>query len=258
MAQSTQPQGGKKPKRRIRYRLSFLFLFALVSFVFAFTMYMKNDEDLVLPGGIFAAKEQPAAETPENPVLITTAAQSRGSNPVPLSKAADADILLDALFIGAETLTGLSEYDIVPNEAVIADSNIKSSNLGNIVVRRGNENKTIKSIIMDEKIPLIYILFKPEAELDTAELADFCEDITSNNKRLDVYFISALPAAGADAFNTALLEFADGNGLYYLDFNTDIIGNDGRIMADYADDDGGLNRAGYDLLQKYILTHEAR
>jgi hypothetical protein len=246
----------KKPKRRLTYRLSFIFLFVLVSFVFCFTMYMKNEEDLVLPGGIFAPSVQTEAEMPEDAVLITTAAEKGGVNPVPLSKTADESVLENSLFVGCAVLSGLSEFDIAPNEAVIADINIKSSNLGNIVVRRGNSNKTVKSIIMDEKVPRLYIMFTPEAELDTAELSDFCEDITSNNKRLDVYFISSLPGAGADDFNAALLDFADENGVYYLDFNTDIVGNDGRLMSDFSDEDGNLNRDGYEFLKEYLLTHE--
>jgi hypothetical protein len=107
---------------------------------------------------------------------------------------------------------------------------------------------------MEEKLSRIYILLDPETALDTDSLADFCTDLLSNNKSLKIYLISSLPESGADTFNEALLKFADDNGVYYLDFSTEITGNDGRVASAYADGDG-LNKDGFLLLKEYISTH---
>jgi hypothetical protein len=259
MANSANP---RKP-RRLKYRLSFVFLFLLLSFVVAFTMYMKNDEDLKLPGGLFGSGKEAAAPTisDENedgtPLLIVTTVANGGvKNPVPQSQAAEKSYLADCLFVGSPALTGLSETDIVANNAVIADSLINSENLGNLVVKRGDDNKTVKRIVMDEKIGNIYILLSPETDLDTEALTDFCEDILSNNKSACIYFISALPGQNSGTFNEELLEFANEAGVNYLDFNTAVVGNDGKIAGAYGDG-GKLNRDGYIFLSEYILTHIA-
>jgi hypothetical protein len=231
-------------------------LFALLSFITAFTMYMKNDEDLVLPFGIFA-NEKTETESdellPGETVLLAGIIGEKDANPVPEKKAKDT--LKDSLFIGSPKLSVLYEYDITANDAVIADAAINSSNLGNLVVRRGSESKTIKNIVMDEKKGNIYILFDPADTIDTESLADFCADLISNNKSAKIYFISSLPQVGSDSFNEKLLGFADENGVYYLDFATAIVGNDGNIDASFADGSGGLNKDGAKLLQEYIATH---
>jgi hypothetical protein len=249
-------RNGNKRVKRLKYRITFIFLFALLSFITAFTMYMKNDDDLALPFGLFADDESSLGDEklPDDPVLIT-AKKNEAVNPVPESKPMDKTLGTDTLFAGSAKLSGLYEYDIADNSSVIADVSINSSNLGNLVVRRENENKTIKNIVMEEKLKRVYILLDTEAALDTEALADFCTDLMSNNKSLKIYLISSLPGSGADAFNESLLKFADEQGVYYLDFNTAVTGNDGKVSGEYASDDGGLNKEGFLFLQDYIASH---
>jgi hypothetical protein len=249
-----------KPRRqkRLKYRLTFIMLFALLSFLTAFTLYMKNDEDLVLPFGIFASEEaEEDFALPDDPVLINALTDDKAYNPVPEKKAQDKTLGSDTLFIGSAKLSGLYEYDITANDAVIADSAINSSNLGKLLVKRGADSLTVKNIVMDEKKSRIFILLDPETELDETALADFCADLISNNKSVKIYFISALPQKDSDSFNTKLLDFANENGVYYLDFATTIVGNDGNIESKYASDSGGLGKEGAKLLQDYISTHYA-
>ncbi|MDR0987752.1 MAG: hypothetical protein LBL98_08690 [Ruminococcus sp.] len=253
----TVDNNSKKRVKKLKYRFMFIMLFALLSFLTAFTLYMKDDEDLVLPFGLFAKEDTGGVsdKLPDSPVLIT-AKNNAAVNPVPEKKAKDKTLGSDTLFVGSDKLSGLYEYDLAANKSVIADVSINSSNLGNLVVRRDNENKTIKNIVMEEKLSRVFILLDPETELDTVSLEDFCADLMSNNKSLKIYLISSLPQTGADKFNEELLKFADENGVYYLDFSTVIVGNDGNITSTYAED-GGLNKDGFLLLQDYIATHYA-
>jgi hypothetical protein len=250
----------KKKVKRIKFRISFIFLFALMCFITAFTLYMKNDEDLRLPGGIFESdKDSSDREEPlsgDGLVIITDGAAKKTGNPVPLSDTAPKSYIENCLFIGAPILSGLSDYDIAENADVITDSQINSGNLGKLLIKRGSENKTIKNIIMDEKTANIYIYLTPETELQTDALSDFCEDILSGNKSAQIYFISSLPGTDADKFNDTLLEFCNEAGVHYLDFNTAVIGNDGGIAAKYADG-AKLSREGCQFLSEYILTHVA-
>jgi hypothetical protein len=235
----------------------FILLFALLSFLTAFAMYMKNDDDLVLPFGLFANEDADGAgnKLPDSPLLVGTK-KNEAVNPVPEKKPMNKAFGSDTLFVGSEKLSGLYEYDLAENSAVIADVSINSSNLSNLVVRRDNENKTIKTIVMEEKLSRVFILLDPETEPDTEELEDFCADLMSNNKSLKIYFISALPGSNSDAFNEKLLKFANDNGVYYLDFSTVITGNDGQIASEFAET-GGLNKDGFLRLQDYIATHYA-
>jgi hypothetical protein len=251
----TVNEKARRPKR-LKYRLIFIFLFALLSFLFAFTMYMKEDEDLKLPFGIFAAKKEDTDDfLPDETVLITDVKAENAVNPVPEKKAQDKTFGADTLFVGSPKLSGLYEYDITANSAVISDSAINSSNLGNLIVKRDGERKTIKNIVMDEKKSRIFILLDPEAEIDTEALTDFCTDLVSNNKSLKIYFISALPGENSDSFNAKLLDFANETGVYYLDFATGVQGNDGQILNSFGAGDGKLNKVGFEFLQDYIATH---
>jgi hypothetical protein len=248
----------EKPRRqkRLRYRLTFLMLFALLSFIIAFTMYMKNDEDLVLPFGLFASEDVETDELlPGETVLIAGIIGEKDVNPIPEKKAKDANLGSDTLFIGSPKLSGLYEYDITENSSVIADAAINSSNLGNLLVKRGTDTKTIKNIVMDEKKARIFILLDPESQIDSEALADFCADLISNNKNLKIYFISALPQTDSDSFNEKLLNFANENGVYYLDFATVVTGNDGQILNSFGAGDGKLNKVGFEYLRDYISTH---
>jgi hypothetical protein len=254
--------GNKKKVKRIKYRVSFIFLFALLCFITAFTLYMKNDEDLHLPGGLFESDDAGTDDSFNIPgdgaVIIADSAPKKTGNPLPESKAISASYIDSCLFIGSPVLSGLFEYDIAKNANVISDAQINSSNLAKLLIKRGSDNKTVKNILMDEKAENIYILLSPEAELDTDALTDFCEDITSGNKNAEIYFISALPSKNnnSDEFNKALLDFCDTAGVHYLDFNTAVVGNDGGIASEYADGDR-LSRAGCQFLSEYILTHVA-
>jgi hypothetical protein len=248
----------KKPKR-LKFRISFIFLFALLCFITAFVMYMKNDEDLRLPFGIFESEKQDSNldNLPgDGAVIIADGVKKDTGNPVPESEAAPKGYIESCLFIGAPALSGLSEYDYTKNSMVIADSQINSSNLGKLLVKRGSDNKTIKNILLDEHAENIYVMFTAEESLDIGALTDFCEDILSSNKSAQIYFISALPGTDADEFNKALLDFADEAGVHYLDFFTAVVGNDGKTAAKYADGTR-LSRDGCQLLSDYITKHIA-
>jgi hypothetical protein len=234
-------------------------LFALLSFIIAFTMYMKNDEDLSLPFGLFASEktESEADEPmPGETIFLAGIIGEKDVNPVPEKKAKDIKDS-DTLFIGSPKLSGLYEYDLTENDSVIADAAINSSNLGKLLVKRGEDTKTVKNIVMDEKKGNIYILLDPETEIDYEALADFCADLISNNKNIKIYLISSLPQTGSDSFNEKLLTFANENGVYYLDFATVIVGNDGQILNSFGAGDGKLNKVGFEQLWDYISTHYA-
>jgi hypothetical protein len=225
-------------------------------------MYMKNDEDLRLPGGLFESTDIDTDDDfyipGEGAVIIEDNTPKKTGNPVPESKAVSASYIDNCLFIGAPALSGLSEYDIADNKNVISDIQINSSNLAKLLIKRGSDNKTVKNILMDEKAEDIYILLPSEETLDTESITDFCEDITSGNKNAQIYFISALPEKGgnSDTFNKALLDFCNTTGVHYLDFNTAVVGNDGGIASEYANGDR-LSRSGCQFLSEYILTHIA-
>ena len=62
-----------------------------------------------------------------------------------------------------------------------------------------------------------------------------------------------------DRYNSALLDMANENQMYYVDLNTSLKGNDGKLSdGDAADDGMHFKKATYQIMIDYILTHTAQ
>jgi hypothetical protein len=155
------------------------------------------------------------------------AVESTVINPVPLSEVKDRTYIMQCVFLGDETAENLKNY-------------------------YGNTENTGR---------YYYIFFPPTAEPTTKDLAalNLPEDIT-------VYICAALPIAAAtenskfsnkniDEFNSALLNFATSNNLYFLDTNTPLKSEDGKLSPLFTSHDYSLNPNAYEALREYFLTH---
>jgi hypothetical protein len=221
-------------------------------------MYMKNDADLSIFPSLFPAENMPEIKTPDRVIY-----QSVSENPVPESAAKNASYFDECFFIGTKELSGLYEYDFVSNNNIVSDDSVNSSNVGGLVVRRGNANMSIKNVILDEGFEAVYLSFLPTDKLDTEKLRDFTGDILSNSPETQIYIISVLPVSdetiitntAVDTFNSKLLTAADDLAINFIDANTTFKGNDGKLKSEYLSSNGKINRDGYATLANFLLNH---
>ncbi|MGN0553281.1 MAG: GDSL-type esterase/lipase family protein, partial [Oscillospiraceae bacterium] len=117
----------------------------------------------------------------------------------------------------------------------------------------------------------IYIMFgaNSAAATDFEELSNFIEDIKTNNESVKIYLTSLVPLKGdnetegltnteIDNFNSHLLKYANENNVYYIDLNTFLVGNDGKLPKSKAESVGDrLKKDTYLEIADFLLTHVA-
>jgi hypothetical protein len=256
----------RKPKKRAKFRISFVVLFFLASFIICFFSYMKNDNDFKFFNGEFKLQSEDGgesdAENADNSALSIMNSELTDAGVVPESEAKDLSYLNNALFIGGSELSSLSGFAWVKPDRVLSDNAIKSSNIDSLVVRFNGINQTPEEAVLSVKPSALYILLRPEETLDTVHLGAFIDGVSENLKNTEIYLISAFPpredsavtTTETDTFNVALLTFAEENGIKYLDINLSLTDNAGRLKKDYVSG-SGISGAGTEFFANYILSH---
>lgn len=258
----------RKPKKRAKFRISFVLLFFLVSFVSCFIAYMRNDTDFVFPGSdntpITADENNKTDGEPETDDANTAESteNTSGGGIVAESEEKELSYFNTAFFVGANELSSLSGFAWVKPDRVISDNAVKSSNIDSLVVKYSGSNKTPEQAILSVKPEALYILLRPETELDSVHLKSFTDAINESLDDTEIYIISAFPptedseitTAQTDEFNAALLSFAEENDIKYLDINLPLTDNAGRLKKEYISG-GGISGAGAEFFAKYILSH---
>ena len=70
---------------------------------------------------------------------------------------------------------------------------------------------------------------------------------------------SSINNSKIDEYNSKLLEMANKKGIYFVDINTALKNNQGKLDLDKATNDGyHFKRATYDIMTDYILKHVAK
>lgn len=253
-----------REKKKVKFRISFIFLFIIASFAACFTFYMKED---------FVITEDMFVEENNSVVYIEPTGQSSGLiNPVPKSERADEEFYNDTVFIGSKVLAGLSDYEYTNAQNMLLSDSIKLSNFNTVILSENNVERTISEAALSRKPKNIYImigLYELNNINDSifSQLEEFIDKVHNDNSDINIYLMSVLPVtaeaeasvasnADIDAYNSLLLKFADKKQVSYLDINTSLKGNDGKLPASSAEINGvRLTKEQYGNLSEYILTH---
>ncbi len=254
-------------KRKVKFRISFIFLFIISSFIACFTFYMKED---------FVVTEDMLEAEADAVVYIETIGQGTNRiNPVPISPKQDKEYYDDAVFIGSKALAGLSDYGYVEAENMLISDSIKLSNINTVIISENDVQNTIVGSVINKQAKKIYIMIglyelnNIDEELVFDQLEAFIDTIQNNDLGVEIYLMSILPLpaeievtvasnADIDAFNSLLLKFADRMQVNYLDINTSLKGNDGKLPASAAEINGiRLTPKSYGIVSDYILSHIA-
>ena len=258
-----------REKKKVKFRISFIFLFIIASFLACFTLYMKD--------GDFVVTEEMFEEEQEDVIYIETVGQGTSRvNPVPVSEKQGSEYYNDAVFIGSKSLAGLSDYGFVEAENMLLSDSIKLSNINTVIISENDVQNTIADAVISKKAKKVYImigLYELSNIDETSifnELEGFIEAVHDSDPEVEIYLMSVLPLpaeieatvasnADIDAFNSLLLKFADKEQVSYLDVNTSLKGNDGKLPASAAEINGTrLTKEMYGFVSDYILSHVAK
>lgn len=249
-------------KKKARFRVSFIFLFIIASFAACFVFYMKGDFDVKE-----ALKNESDSDRAVMSVINGLAkggsepAEQKLVNPVQYSERENASYYDEILLVGGTQLSGLADYRIVPSDNIIADDGLSLANINDAdIIARSEGKKGVYIMIGMNDLDAV----NEENGFDA--LGGLIDGLRGRNENVKIYLVSLLPLTGrsengsvtnskVDSYNAACLSFANSKEVYYLDMNTEFVGNDGKMPE--SDTEGGtrLTKQSYERMGSYILTH---
>ncbi len=275
----------KKDEPVLKFRISFIFLFAFASFLACFALYMRTDVDINDLEPISITQTATAAtvatieeteDIEEEAVEATVAAVSTADiNPIALCDDVGDEYLTNCVFVGDIHVSGLNAYNSEENPFTIIPclgDGIVTLNSGYIDYDDGTSVRVIDEVNSSSasNVYIIVSLDSTSGYNDEELLSAYDEFVANIDSSKNVYVVSILPVSAEketaddsilnsdiDSFNASLLKLANNRGVYYIDVNTDLKGTDGRLSTSYVNDDDDimLNTAGYNKLIDYIKTH---
>lgn len=278
-------RSGRKPKK-VRYHFSLVFFAGVIIFGIMFFKYMKTttledvlskDRNIVVPASAGAVDN--VGQYGEGINNNNGAADSAEvTNPVPESEAADGSYLNSCTFIGDSLTYGMLSYGIVPQENVYATMSMTAANIETEQVETANGKTTVLSALEQSAGENIYIMLSASASSYMSisdmysKLTAFISSVKARCQGSRIFIVSAPPVSSSresskespiknsdiDSYNSDLLEYANSNGVYYLDINSLLKDSTGYLPFDYSENDGlHLKEAAYQKISDYILTHTA-
>lgn len=249
-------------KKKAKFRVSFIFLFIIASFVSCFVFYMKGDFDVKE-----ALKNESESDRAVMSVINNIAkgeekpAEPKIINPVQYSEKENASYYDDILFVGGAQISGLVDYRIISSENVIADDSLSLANINSQdIIAKSEGKKGVYIMIGMNDLDAV------NEENSFENMGALIDGLREKNDGLKIYLVSLLPITArsetgtvtnfkVDSYNAACLAFANTKEVYYLDMNTEFVGNDGKLPE--SDCEGGtrLTKQAYERMGSYILTH---
>lgn len=244
----------QQEKKRAKFRVSFIFLFIILSFTVCFYFYMKGDFDV--------SKAASAGNNDESVLAVFDnfkASKNKIINPVQKSEPKDSSYFNDIFFVGGSWMSGMYNYGLIPQENMLLSDKLSVSDISNDDIP---ECKAVYFMIgMND-------LDKAEDETAFENLGNVIDKILEK-ENTDVYLVSLLPISAKyesenpevsntqiDSYNSALLRYANSKNVYYLDLNTMFVGNDGKLQESKTEANGvRLTKNAYEEIGDYILTH---
>ena len=244
----------RKEKKHAKFRFSFILLFIFASFASCFALYMNSDN--AIPVSNSNTEETSDINSDELYEEKTSVV-----NPVPKSERAQDGYFDSALILAPEQMRGLSDYGAVPRDNLFTGDFTPSDIMTSSAV----------SFLAGKDYSSLYIFFGTDsvAFQDFDSLAELISDINEKKTDVKIYLVSAIPIksdnetetltnANIESFNSLLLKFANESSVNYLDLNTFLVGNDGKLPNNKAEAVGDrLKKDTYLEIADFLLTHIA-
>lgn len=244
----------RKEKKHAKFRFSFILLFIFASFAACFALYMKSDD--AIPVSNSNTEETSDIDSDELYEEKTSVV-----NPVPKSERAQNGYFDSTLILAPEQMRGLSDYGAVPRDNLFAGDFTPSDIM----------TSTAVSFLTGKDYSSLYIFWGSDSASTQGfdGLSQLISDINEKSDNVKIYLVSAIPIkadnetetitnADIESFNSLLLKFASENNVNYLDLNTFLVGNDGKLPDNKAKAVGDrLKKDTYIEIADFLLTHIA-
>ena len=170
-------------------------------------------------------------------------------NPVPLSEKKDMSYIDSCVFVGDSLTVGLSSYNVLSYDKVLASIGMNINKVNTEPIKTTAGTVTIKQALLSIKPANIYIMLGSNGvaflsnETMITEYITFVNDIRADLPDSKIYVISIPPVtaqreitndhpiqnADIDVYNSELLKMANDNNLYFIDLNTALKNNEGKV-----------------------------
>lgn len=244
----------RKEKKHAKFRFSFILLFIFASFAACFALYMKSDDAIpVSNSNTEETSDIDSDELYEEKISVV--------NPVPKSECAQDGYFDSTLILAPVQMRGLSDYGAVSRDNLFTGDFTPSDIM----------TSTAVSFLTGKDYSSLYIFFGTDSALSQGfdSLSQLISDINEKSDNVKIYLVSAIPIkadnetetitnADIESFNSLLLKFASENNVNYLDLNTFLVGNDGKLPDNKAEAVGDrLKKDTYLEIADFLLTHIA-
>ncbi|MGN1480445.1 GDSL-type esterase/lipase family protein [Porcipelethomonas sp.] len=263
----------------IRFRFKVIFIIFILVTAVCFLIYMTgvniggNDSgegNVLWESQVSEADSSEAEQTEKTDEII---------NPVPASDPLTETYFGKCAFVGDSITVGLSDYQLVPIKNVYAEVGMNIEKINSDTIQTAYGEITVLDALTQAKPENIYIMLGSNgiSWLSLNDMISYYSDFVDGVQKAlpdsKIYILSIPPVTAGretaedepilnsdiDKYNSELLKMADSKKLYYVDINTALKGNDGKLPEENAADDGmHFEKSTYKIMLNYILSHVAK
>lgn len=270
----------KKSRPRIRFSFGVLLLIFVLSFAGCFVLYMiaANTNPNFFEdefGGIISEPESSVSRTAEagdNSSEPSGEENSPMANPVPASAAADPSYLGGCCLITDSTLIHMADNSGFEAGNIFGSDQLGAANCNTLKVESNFGTESVYDITKSKKPSVVYIMLG--SDIGTSSVDDMVAAYTTLVTNLHSFmpgmkiYVMQYPPAMYDSetvtneminsYNNRLLAMSDAAGVYCIDTNTALKGENGVMDEKYwSYEDLAISPAGYEAVCSYMLTHVA-
>ena len=279
--------------KKMNYRIDMVVLSCAIVFIACFVIYMFRGE--IVPESDNSGNPQASLQSssdsqanqnsnqPDSKNDSSSSAESENQekpqtavNPVPLTSKADFTYLDNCVFVGDSLTYGLSSYQILPARNVLASIGLNISKIDTEAIPTTEGKLTAINSLKIKKPSTVYIMLGSNGiawmNVDTmiSKYSDFISEIEKELPNTKICILSIPPVTaqretaseGAiknstiDEYNSQLLKMANEKKIHFVDLNTGLKNNSGKLETTKAEKDGmHFKKVSYDMMIDYILTH---
>lgn len=279
-----------------RFRFDIVVFSCIITFAACFVIYMKSGDLQILVGDDTNSSKQVITDnvsgdlngnSPSQADVVNSVANNAEAveplpapiNPVVESESVGMEYFDNCIFVGDSLTMGLASYNIIPAKNVIASIGMNITKIDTEVVKTPyGEFTAIETLTKADKNK-IYIMLGSNgiAWLTSGKMiemySDFIDEIKTILPNSEIYILSIPPVSTEketttegpvlnsqiDIYNSDLLKMANDKKIYFVDINTALKNNQGKLDSDKSQKDGmHFKRDTYDIMLDYIMKHVAK
>ena len=276
----------KYKKTSPKFHFSIIIILVMATFILCFALYMissnneiKKDKTDKSSSSVSLNTSESISETTTETTVTTTPPPVLNVNPVPENTPKDFSYFNDCAFIGDSLTVGLSSYGILPEKNVLANVGMNIDRINDSKVKTQTGEISIFDALKQNNPKNVYIMLGSNGiawlsnEHMISKYSDFVDRIKKVLPDSRIYILSIPPVSSAketstegpiqnsaiDSYNSELLKFANEKNYHFVDINTALKGNDGKLPLDKASKDGmHFKKETYDIMLNYILNHTVK